>query len=922
MKKLGALILGVVLAGRALAEVGNVFNVLDYVDPTQAPDYTSAFQLALRDAGFAYATTGKMSEVQIPAGTYELASTIHIYSGTIVCADPNARIVCCMKDDGGLLRSVHFDESGVMCEGGQDCRHGGYSQIHDVAIIGGIWDRASPASANTYVIQIRHGENIAIMDMTIRGATNHLLNLSGCRHVEVSGVCFEGAVAYTGGDAAFWGTFKRGDSSRYKTIEALHLDIIDRFGKNESAAYPLDDTGCDKVVVSDCEFKGVFAGVGTHHVNDVCAGEVDVEHCLFTGLKGFACYAYGYQNFRINDCTVEGGFGAARIEGKKTQCTIDGLTCTKSTDNAIHVDTGATLFLLGSTISDVAKSMAAVRVVGGSSAGVEGCQLINPGMKGFSVDEASILIAKKNTITRAGQYGIYCVGKSALTASGNTISAPGESGLMIKGSSTATVSSNKIVGAEKFGVRVSESTKATVSSNTIADSAGDGIFVDGDSTVTVSSNKITTSAERGIRLQNCSTKSMVSKNTIDTTGAEGIYFNGCTNGTISGNKIRKTKGYGIRVQGTSGAPAAVTISGNDVGTGSPTTSADIRLGDYCVKCKVSNNTLVNKLFSISKVGTSGNVYTPPATTLTTVTLDKTLKASKVTWTAQKMADGYEVQYATDSAFTKPKSVKVAGMKTVSAKLSNLDPSKSYYVRVRTYAVSQKVTYYSAWSAARVLVPDYFKGNYSGYCLVKKFPALVSLNVKSAECVTGEITFKGKVYPITEAQITAYSAEKATAAFKTQIVIGKSSWTVKISLKRLNASIGAVKASVSLSDFVLLAERDTKLCAAAGALKALAGTKVSITAAKYKGTGLASADKITIEYGSALVKVTSVVKGKKNTYTMPLMVETVATSWYNKVYTAKLPLENYSAGYGKLLTATFTVDTKGKISSKYACAALQ
>lgn len=922
MKKLGALILAVAFVGRALAEVGNVFNVLDYVDPTQAADYTRAFQLALRDAGSAYADTGKMSEVHIPAGTYELASTIHIYSGTIVCADPNARIVCSMKDDGGLLRSVHLDASGGICEGGTACRHGGYSQIHDVAIIGGIWDRASPASANTYVIQIRHGENIAIRNMTIRGATNHLLNLSGCRHVEVSGVCFEGAVAYTGGDATFWGTFKRGDASRYKTIEALHLDIIDRFGKNETAAYPLDDTGCDQVIVSDCDFNGVFAGVGTHHVNDVCAGEVKVERCSFTGLNGFACYVFGYKKFQVNDCAVEGGFGAARIEGKTTQCTIDGLTCANGADNAVHVDTEATLILSSSTISNVAKSMAAVRVVGGSSAGVEGCQLINPGMKGLSVDGASTLIAKKNTITKAGQYGIYCVGKSILTASGNTITTPSESGLMIKGGSTATVSSNKITGAKKFGVRVSESTKATISGNTITGSTSDGIFVDGASTVTISSNKITTSGERGIRLQNCSTKSTVSKNTIDTTGAEGIYFNNCKNGTISGNKIRKTKGYGIRVQGASGATAAITISGNDVGTGSPTTSADIRLGDYCVKCKVSNNTLVNKLFSISKIGTSGNVYTPPATTLTALTLDKTLKTAKVTWTAQKMADGYEIQYATDTAFTKPTTVKVAGMKTVSTKLSKLDPAKSYYVRVRTYVVSQKVTYYSAWSAARVLVPDYFNGNYAGYCLVKKFPALVTLGVKSAESVTGEITFKGKVYPITEAQITAYSAKSATAKFRTQVVIGKSSWTVDISLKQLDASIGAVKASASLSDFVLFAERDTDLCSSKGALKAINGTKVVITAAKYKGTGLASDDKITIEYKSSLVKVTAVVKGKKNTYTMPLMVETVATSWYNKVYTAKLPLENYSTGYGKLLTATFTVNTKGKISSKYACAALQ
>ena len=86
---------------------------------------------------------------------------------------------------------------------------------------------------------------------------------------------------------------------------------------------------------------------------------------------------------------------------------------------------------------------------------------------------------------------------------------------------------------------------------------------------------------------------------------------------------------------------------------------------------------------------------------------KLKKAFTAKWTAQKTkmskayVTGYQVQYATNKAFTKNvKSVTVKGYKKTSRKISGLKAKTTYYVRVRTYMKVSGKTYYSAWSAVK------------------------------------------------------------------------------------------------------------------------------------------------------------------------------------------------------------------------------
>lgn len=75
---------------------------------------------------------------------------------------------------------------------------------------------------------------------------------------------------------------------------------------------------------------------------------------------------------------------------------------------------------------------------------------------------------------------------------------------------------------------------------------------------------------------------------------------------------------------------------------------------------------------------------------------------KVTWSKKTDVNGYQVQVATNSKFTKNKKSKTVTAVT-SASFSKLKKNKKYYVRVRSYVIGQNgKKYYSSWSKAKTV----------------------------------------------------------------------------------------------------------------------------------------------------------------------------------------------------------------------------
>ena len=86
----------------------------------------------------------------------------------------------------------------------------------------------------------------------------------------------------------------------------------------------------------------------------------------------------------------------------------------------------------------------------------------------------------------------------------------------------------------------------------------------------------------------------------------------------------------------------------------------------------------------------------PTTTITSVKAQS--KAFTVKWKKRSGITVYQIQYSTDRKFKKnKKSIKLKKAKTTSKKVSNLKVAKKYYVRIRTYKIVNKKTYYSSWS---------------------------------------------------------------------------------------------------------------------------------------------------------------------------------------------------------------------------------
>lgn len=75
------------------------------------------------------------------------------------------------------------------------------------------------------------------------------------------------------------------------------------------------------------------------------------------------------------------------------------------------------------------------------------------------------------------------------------------------------------------------------------------------------------------------------------------------------------------------------------------------------------------------------------------------KKVSVSWKKNSKVTGYQIQYATNSAFKGAKSKTVKGAKKTTCTLSKLKKSKTYYVRVRTYTKKN----YSGWSEVKKVI---------------------------------------------------------------------------------------------------------------------------------------------------------------------------------------------------------------------------
>lgn len=855
-------------------------------------------------------------EIRVAAGTYPVSQALRIWSGTTLLLDPGAIVKFTGSDDDAILRGSHFDEWGEPCyETSGSCPHGGYGQCRDVTVRGGVWDRNSKSTSNSSAFVFRHASGIKISDLTVTRCCNHFVNVSGSENVIVSNVVFSTAVKYTGKDPVFWGEFAQGDPSRYKTIEALHLDSLTNGGEPGSA--PLDGTPCRNVLAVDCTFKGVFAGVGTHHTakGAVPATEraegIEIRGCSFENLQSFAVYCFGYEDAFIADNTVTGGAGLVTT-GDAT-CTLTGNVATGGNHNTIQIGDGSSATIVGNTLKNA--GMAAVRVIGGSTAVVKKNTITTPTTHGLSAAEGSVLKATGNTITGTKQHGVYVNGATA-TLSGNKIVSPLQVGIRGDGKAKITADGNTISGAGTYGMTLNGASKIVATGNTITSPKKYGILLDACAASTISGNTITGAGSVGIRL-NKTKGSTVSGNTVTKTaaGCDGILLDTCATGTVSGNTVAKTGGFGIRALGTKAVPATVSVTGNVVSTGAIDNGyVDIRLGDWCRKCKVSGNYLVNGKYTVSSTGTAGNKYAPAATKM--VSLVRTTDAKMAAkWKKQKYAAGYQVQWADNKGFKYAKTATVGKPAAVSKAIGKLAKKKRYWVRVRTFDTITGTACFSAWSPAFTALPPWASGTFTGYAVVGGVPGTLTMKIANTGAVSGSLSAGGAVSKFSAADLASWNGK--AFALKFAVTVGGKTWkpTYSVSAAAGVQKIGLAKSSAA--NFVSEASQNLSLLSASGKLSPLVGKSDTITSSTA-GSGLGARDKLTLTFAAGdKVSWKGTIGGVAVSGSSPCAMRTATASGTSVVYAAKVPICIPSAKYNRLAVCKITRTKAGACSAKWS-----
>ena len=90
----------------------------------------------------------------------------------------------------------------------------------------------------------------------------------------------------------------------------------------------------------------------------------------------------------------------------------------------------------------------------------------------------------------------------------------------------------------------------------------------------------------------------------------------------------------------------------------------------------------------------------PSTSISSIKVKN--EAITVKWKKKSGITGYQIQYSTNSRFKKNnKKIKIKNSKTVSKKITGLNPTQKYYVRIRTY----KGKKYSSWSKKKCIIVE-------------------------------------------------------------------------------------------------------------------------------------------------------------------------------------------------------------------------
>ena len=196
-----------------------VLNVQD------GEDLTEKLNALLTEAS-EKASDEKPCKVVIPAGSYTLTGTLHMYSNIYLYAE------------GAIITKISPRKEILLRLGNSQTSAGGYDGYHNITIEGGTWDanyecvEDKEGPGGFVGFRIGHATNVTIKNVTfLNNLKSHFLEFAGVKNAEVTGCTFRG----------YWKDFEGGGQ------ECIQIDAC--MPRIFPGYLPYDGSVCENIVI-------------------------------------------------------------------------------------------------------------------------------------------------------------------------------------------------------------------------------------------------------------------------------------------------------------------------------------------------------------------------------------------------------------------------------------------------------------------------------------------------------------------------------------------------------------------------------------------------------------------------------------------------------------------------------------------------
>lgn len=628
--------------------------------------------------------------IKIPKGSYQVATTINVYSNTNI-------------DFGGS--TLYRTSNKVLLKLGVVSKTNSYNEYNCVqnitasnAVLDGQNKKFATDGDDATIIKFSHSKNITVTNISIQNTKNvhHQLAFAACKNVKITNCSFSNMDV----------------NGSKNNCEAIQIDVLDDY--YFESAYYYDGTTTKDVIIENCKFNNVNRGVGTHTgIAGYYFDNIKIRNNIFQNVEGYAIRVTNYRNSEITNNTITNcGSGImianmanrdfsqflAPIDQKYTiipQCNI---TVSGNKMTIVDSDYPTTAFgidVLGVNVTSnrtdkngksykgdfrvsdvdiknntITSSVAKKRFMGMRIDGVFGSE--NSKNSNFAITGNTIEITNTYKSTNT-IYGICIEDGEYLCCYNNTISDKNAYNISLKNafyginSGSFFISENKVLNVLNSGMKFESCINTSVYKNSISNTSSNGIY-----------------------FSQSSRNAFVNLNTISSVKDKAVSFNNSTANSINNNTISSAYNAGIAASGNS---YINTVQNNSI---SATSNNAMYFTDNSSITSISKN-------KINTAGKTGITFTQKASVknvnnnniLTTgshaITLNTSAKATNINSNTINKAKGNSIYLTNSASASNIKSNTITNSKGFSIHLSK--KSKAALIYKNKICKSQNIAVY-------------------------------------------------------------------------------------------------------------------------------------------------------------------------------------------------------------------------------------